>query len=426
MLGAQTWFVAFALPTVVVGSFIATRKRLAYQWRDELIDPSEPIYPTVTDNDMKFFRHVVPAEKVLECSTMKDAGKQWPCLEGDTLTATENKGWFISWYDPLETVFSDVCLEEVRQIASRFGIFTDSRKISTLASRLDLEVQQGELEPNALDISKYASIQIVSDHPEDTQLMKAPWGTGDALQTPKLPLALRFLSQQVQKVYPSIGRLRHVHILYSPSGEFFREPKSPKVFDGHDYVIIPLRRDRRETIITFVPSLRSKYPRFSDIMRYSWTNRDVDARVPNFGMLRVYGAARYDWGWGLRPGPSWWGSTFQPCGSIDNGETDPKKGFLSQVKDKLFSALGRVSTATFPEGSNEKDAAIVVLHFEGPRSKGKKRSLLFHPESLIFGYPPTVENYDVWQEDRPSEADIQEVGLIKYLAQNYFTMLKVS
>eukprot|EP00796_Vickermania_ingenoplastis_P005321 gene5321-3823_t len=386
MLGGQTWFVAFAIPTVLVGTFVATRKRLAYQWREELMDPDGKIYPSVTDSDMRFLKRVsaVPVAKSSKSVTQED----------DSLQASQNLGWFLSYFNDFDHLYSDLFLSEIQRLAKDLGIAVDTKKWSLLKLRAEEEVKEGLLNKSAFNVEDYEANRIISDHPEDTQLMKAPWKCGDALSTEALPLVLRFLSKQVQMVYPDLGRLRHVYIEYSPTGAYYRDPKSPKAFDGHDYVIVPLRRDRNDTVVTFVPALRSRLPRLHDIISNSWTSRDIDALIPSGGMLRVYGTARYDWGWGVRPGTPWWGNPMNIIARKDS--------------------------------TRRGDSALIVFHFEGPRANEKKRSMLLHPESLIFGKPPSVESFETWQDNAPTEAEVREMGVFRFILTNYFTMLRLS
>lgn len=423
MLGAQTWFVALAVPTVAVGSFIATRKRLSYQWKDELMDPNSGVYPTVTDAEMAFFRRVSSPETIeieSERGHVASSTGLSRAAKEHKLSASDNLGWFVSYFPDFAKIYSNVYLDQLKLLSQKYGIPWSSKRVASFSKRVEEEKSLGSLAPDSVVVDSYVNNTIISDHPEDAQLLKAPWSCGDSLCIEDLPLVLRVLNQQVQKAYPDVGRLRHVWIEYAPSGHFFCKPKSPKMFDGHDYVIVPLTRNFEDSVITFSPTLRSKFPRIPDIMQHSWTSRDVDARIPSGAMLRVYGAARYDWGWAIRPGRKWWGT---PTQQISGSQTNPvicQENFYTKLKTFFASKGGNTYQV------KESDAALVLLHYEGPRAKAKKRSVLLHPEFLIFGRPPTVESFETWVEDRPSEKYVKEVGLIKFLASNYLTMFRVS
>lgn len=466
MLGAQTWFVAFAVPTVVIGSFIATRKRLAFQWRDELMDPDGTIYPTLTDTEMRHIRQVSSAEEIQSfqqnsphmnpkenhyskssSATCSSSSSSFPSRAtshsppvGHSLSVEDNMGWFLTELGDYGNIYGDSCLTEVKHVAKKFGIEYNQRKVHALKKQLALEEHDSEKDLLNIFVDQFAENKVLSDHAEDTRLMKAPWGSGDRLCEEKMPLLLRHLSRQIQQVFPDVGRLRHVYIEYAPFGRFYKEPKSPKVFDGHDFVMIPLRRDHSDSVLTFVPSLRSKFSSLHDVMKYSWTSRDVDIKIPHGAMLRVYGRARYDWGWGIRPGRMWWGSCLQPVGDqrmCVAGGTNHKETSIS-YSQRLLSAIsqcislslrkkeGYVSPCLPLQKAGGSDAALLFFHFEGPRAKGKKRSLFFHPESLIFGFPPKLESFEKWEEDRPSEEEVKKTGVVKFLVMNYLTMFRVS
>lgn len=381
MLGGQVWFVALALPTVVAGSFIATRKRLAYQWRDELMDPNGAVYSSATDYEMSFLQRMA--------SSTQSHSKA-------VLEPKDNMGWYVTVDRVVAKMYSAVCLNEIRDVASAYGVPLDSSK---------------ECHLNTGEKVDWSDNVVLSDHPEDSTPIRAPWGCGDKLNQMELPLVLRFLSKSIQTVYPDVGRLRHIYVDYSPSGSFYRYPKSPKPFDGHDYVILPLRRDRQDTVITFSPLSRSKVSDLSDVAKSSWTTQDIDTRLPNGSMLRVYGAARYNFGWGLRPGTPWWGSPSQ----------------LVRYATESNSAYKRLKSLLLHDNRNAiSDAAVLVFHYEGPRAKGKRRSLLFHPECFIFGRAPSTEDYDQWHDVPPTEESIRKQGVIPFLAKNYLTMFRVS
>lgn len=481
MLGSQTWFLSLACPTIVIGGFIASRKRLAYQWREELMDPGNPAYPTVTDAEMEYFRRVAPA-RVVEDAEAKGLRNVDADAMGVSLAKEENIGLRMT-SDVLTPAEQNVYLNEVKQWAAVLGNAIDPRKVSAFEARVAhekamagkrvdereqsegssssssllgcssvwlwpravLSFWRGQLSAEAssvtaLDSSFFRALRILSDHPEDIQLMRAPWGCGDRMLPSKMPSALRDLVRRAESAHAGLGRLRHVYIEYSPAGEFFSAPRTPKAYDGHDYVVVPLRRDGGDTVVTFAPALRSKYSLLTEVMRNSWTSRDVDAFVPAGAMLRVCGSARYDWGWGVRPGPAWFGSRLNRANrAICADEAKEKElgrrqsGWWQRLTSRRRSteAVRRgpsVGSSPFAakDGTPTNDAALVVLHFEGPRAQNKQRSLLFQPERLVFGKPPTVESYEKWVDDRPTREDVREEGVVLFMLKHYLEMLTVS
>ncbi|KAK7201305.1 hypothetical protein NESM_000192500 [Novymonas esmeraldas] len=462
MLGVQSWYTALAIPTVAIGGFVATRKRLAYQWREELMDPDGTAYPSVTDADMDFFRRVSPASAVVAAEALaaplqnrrETSGSGTPesaaaaeDAYGVPLSAKDNIGLSVkSGVLPPETC--NALLNEVQAWSRALGNPFDPRKIAALEQSVRLAESRESVagdgqgaagtsaasrEPRKrLSFDFLSRTQVVADHAEDVQPMKAPWGSGDRIQLEEMPAALRYLVDHTRHAFEGIGRLRHVYIEYSPTGQFFRAPRPPKSYDGHDYVVIPLRRDGRDTVVTMSPVLRSRVSDLREVLRYSWTNRDVDALVPRGCMLRVYGTARYEWGWGVRSGPAWFGSRLNPVWPAEDaaGPSDAAAvGLWGRLKRAAWPPLRlhRDSpTLSAPLSEAAADAALVVLHYEGPRSSGKQRSLLLQPESLIFGSAPTVETFDTWYEDRPSAESVGETGVLRFLIRSYVDMLTMS
>lgn len=465
MLGSQTWFTAAAVPTILIGGFIATRKRLAYQWREELMDPDGTSYPATTTADMEFFRRVAPASSVAAAET---SGTTSPPVYNDAygveLSHSENIGLSVrSAVVSLET--AHVLLNEVRRWSASLGHSFDGRRVAAIedqAAKEMADVRAQEKDggstgnPNlqsssaarttanflqtALNFSFLRDTLVISDHAEDTQSMRAPWGNGDSIRFDEMPASLRYLIRRAQDTYDGIGRLRHVYIEYSPQGCFYRVPRPPKAYDGHDYVIVPLRRDGANTVVTLSPVLRSKVSYLKEVALHSWTNRDVDALIPPGFGLRVYGTARYEWGWGIRPGASWFGSRLNPLHPQQQPTAMPSSlwhlfqrsiGTLTSYRFEKNEGAGSretctATTATGTRNSTTSDAALIVLHFEGPRSSKKQRSLLLQPELFIFGRPPTAEAFDKWVENRPTADGVQEEGLFFFLVRNYLDMLVVS
>ncbi|ORC92166.1 uncharacterized protein TM35_000043800 [Trypanosoma theileri] len=398
MLGAGSWFVGLAIPTVFVGGFIASRKRLAYQWREELMDPDNTVYPPITMNDMDFFRGVSP-------SYQKEGS-------GVTLAVNENIGLYVN-RDVLSVEERNVLMDEVVRWVSLFGQKIDPRKFDFYENKNNKNKENS----NDVDLKCYKETSIISDHAEDIQLMKAPWGTGDRIRYEAMPATLRFLVDKVQRTFEGVGRLRHVYVEYSPSGKFYHEPRATKGFDGHDYVIIPLRSDTNPTVVTFSPLLRSKVSILQEVQENSWTSRDIDAIIPSNAALRVYGTARYEWGWGIRPCEVWFGHRQNTLKHLLN-TTFVHRGMMERVKRRLLYMK--------PKHTVQQDAALVVLHFEGPRDNNKQRSLLLQPEILIFGRPPAPEMYEQWVEDRPTQEVVRKEGVFLFMIKNYLEMLQVS
>ncbi|TPP48029.1 hypothetical protein CGC20_15215 [Leishmania donovani] len=460
MLGIQSWYTALAVPTIVVGVFVATRKRLAYQWREELMDPDGTAYPTMTDADMEFFRRVAPASAVAAAEAVA-APLQRPRAKpqhtpaahaategahGVALTAKENIGVCVR-SNVLPPEMRNVLLNEVQRWSQTLGNTVDPRKIRAVERSVQLAIarealESGEVDARAssnpsagsstpLDFGFLKHTRVIADHPEDIQLMKAPWGSGDRIRLAEMPASLRYLVERTRQTFEGIGRLRHVYIEYSPTGKFYRAPRPPKMYDGHDYVVIPLRRDQGDTVVTMSPVLRSRVSDLREVVQNSWTNRDVDVLLPSGCMLRVYGTARYEWGWGIRPGPTWFGSRLNPLSPAKAArlDVDPCAGLLYRLRHRLQAYLGmqQASIALHPPScSAPTDAALVVLHYEGPRSSTKQRSLLLEPEIWTFGRAPSVESFETWTEDRPTADAVGEEGLLWFMTRNYLDMLTVS
>ncbi|KPI85460.1 hypothetical protein ABL78_5481 [Leptomonas seymouri] len=482
MLGSQSWYTALAIPTIVIGSFIATRKRLAYQWKEELMDPESTAYPTVTDADMEYFRRVAPAAAVEAAETQTSARKGTthrtipsPASSllfedadgafGVPLTAQDNTGLNIR-SNILPPEMRNVLLNEVRRWSQAFGNLLDERKIVAVEHRFQAACAGDAVasdSPHAaaalrnsspsstasavytkydavssqLNFNFLRSIRVIADHAEDIQPMKAPWGCGDSIRLEQMPASLRFLVHRTQRAFEGVGRLRHVYIEYSPTGEFYRVPRPPKAYDGHDYVVIPLRRDGRDTVVTTSPVLRSRMSDVRDVALSSWTSRDIDALIPAGSMLRVYGTARYEWGWGVRPGPVWFGSRLNTISRPLDGDWVVDDGAARHLRTwerwklPLLSLWRRSdpvhnSSLSVPALSAPSDAALIVLHYEGPRSNNKQRSLLLHPEIWIFGRPPSVETYETWYDDRPTAESVKKEGVLWFMIRNYLDMLTVS
>ncbi|KAG5492720.1 hypothetical protein JKF63_01300 [Porcisia hertigi] len=461
MLGIQSWYTALAIPTVVVGGFVATRKRLAYQWREELMDPEGTAYPTMTDADMEFFRRVAPASAVaaaealaapLQRRRVKPHGKVTANAStegayGFTLTAKENIGLCVR-SNVLPPEMRNVLLNEVQRWSQTLGNNMDSRKVDAVQRSAQLAIAReavrstegdtpGKLSDGGtlstwLDFDFLKHTRVIADHPEDIQLMKAPWGTGDRIRLAEMPASLRYLVERTRQAFEGVGRLRHVYIEYSPTGQFYRTPRPPKSYDGHDYVVIPLRRDQSHMVVTMSPVLRSRVSDLGEVLAHSWTNRDVDALLPSGCMLRVYGSARYEWGWGIRPGPAWFGSRLNLLGTAKTAESsiEAGAGLWNRVRRawRPYGERDKASTISSAAsgGGGSKDAALIVLHYEGPRSSTKQRSLLLQPEIWIFGQAPSVEAFETWTEDRPTADSVCKEGLIWFILRNYFDMLTVS
>jgi hypothetical protein len=272
---------------------------------------------------------------------------------------------------------------------------------------------------------------FVSDHYEDIRASKISWGIGDRMKKEELPAVLRQLSRRCQTVFPFIGELRHVYIEYSPEGKWFRRPKTPHGFDGHDYVVIPLLRQDRDLIGTISPILRSRHSDGAEVAWESWTNRDMDFLLPNRSMVRIYGMARHRWGLGFRP-YAWFGIpearipdyAFQ---ELDQAEEAWKK--VPTWKKILTFESGKPKKSRRDLKITEKDEAIIYLHFEGPDSSTSTRTRWLKPESLAYGKPATAATYDVWQEELPSEAMIEGEGVesvVKWVWKNYLEFIRHS
>ncbi|CCW62141.1 unnamed protein product [Phytomonas sp. EM1] len=473
MLGSQSWIAAVGIPTFVITGFIASRKRLAHQWREELMDPVSDSYPPLSDEHMEFLRGVAFDLPVIQAEgTVKP--RQVDGALGTPLTKKENIGLRVEkgFLAPHEV---NIFLNQVCQWSVKLGCTLDPLKVRFFEQKLEqgrlseLRVDHQVLDSDdsssktglkgclrsswswlrrkgsgrvgkgpfgELDSSFFSQVRVISDHPESNQPVKAPWGSGDRMRFDLMPASLRNLVHRVQQSCPGIGRLRHVYIEYSPKGSFYHEPSTPKYFDGNDYVIIPLRRDSAQMVITFSPVMRSRFSSLREIMQNSWTNRDIDCLLPNGGLLRVYGLARYDWGWSVRPGAGWFGSHLNPITPTPSTRPSSSQGVISTWFDRLQQVVGLLApenaSLTYPMGGikgvggiqpSQSDAALVVLHFEGPRSKKKQRSMLLEPELLIFGRVPTADKFETWTDDQPTKEGVHKVGVLRFMVGHYLDLL---
>jgi hypothetical protein len=333
-------------------------------------------------------------------------------------------------------------LDHVRSWAAKYGNPFDDRIISfweQQCAKVTLDVVHHSVNVDASTTTSLSPLLpkknlLVSDHAEDVQGCKAPWGTGDRIDFAEMPAVMRHLVNRVQAdLDHACGRLRHVYIEYSPSGQYFHKPTATKAFDGHEYVVIPLRSRKSDTVVTFSPSMRSRSTDIQEVLTQSWSSRDLDALVPNGRFLRVYGQARYDYSWSVRPGASsWFGvpsnvvSSRQEEKTTSSSSTTSLSGF--SWRTLLFGAPRRGSSPLASTTHQEPvdDAALVVLHFEGPRAQGKKRSLLLHPESLIFGSKPEPSTFERWNDEMPTAKDVWDDWVVLFVAKNYLNILRLS
>jgi hypothetical protein len=396
MLGLMTWFIGAAVPAMGVGIFVATRKRLSLQWREELMDPSCSAFPPLH-----------PAELESFCTVASDALVSEPLQKPVGLRVSRG----------LSKEEGATLLENVRQWVRKYGNPFDPRIV---------EFWEQQCNGAGRDPHLPGQNMLVSDHAEDVQASKAPWGTGDKIDYAEMPATMRYLVKRVQDEFEGVsGRLRHVYIEYSPSGEFFHKPNVTKAFDGHEYVVIPLRARNSDTVVTFSPTVRSRSTEMKEVMLNSWCSKDIDALVPSGKFLRVYGVARYDYSWSVRPGQPWFGCP-QRCIGSSAAPAGPSPA-VESLWTRFWKPKQKESAPlTQSKSAPQDDAALVVLHFEGPRRQGKKRSLLLHPESLIFGLKPEPATYERWVNDRPTERDVWDDWVIFFVAKNYLNMLKSS
>ena len=396
----MSWFLGVAVPAVGVGTFVATRKRLSLQWREELMDPACSAYPPLRTNEFENFCTV--ESETSECDILK-----------------KSIGLRVS--SGLSEDDADMLLREVREWVQRYGNPFDPRIVS---------YWEEQCAATGVDPKRPGMNRLVSDHAEDVQQCKAPWGTGDKIDFAEMPAVLRSLISKVQEEFAGIGRVRHVYIEYSPTGEFFHKPNVTKGFDGHDYVIIPLRAKKADSVFTFSPSCRSRSIEMKEVLLNSWSPRDLDALVPNGKMLRVYGAARYDYSWSIRPGCGWFGTPKRQL--LEKEQSGQDLPSTTESKTRPFwkiwgnSRVNDVQTAESIEDAKTSDAAVIALHFEGPRAQGKKRSLALHPEALIFGSKPEPATFERWVDDRPTEEDVWKDYVVLFMLKNYLRMLSSS
>lgn len=437
-----TSLAACLLPIIGGGLFIGHRKRMKLQWREELMDPDGGMYDSATESDLKYFRKVRAVEDY-DTHQYQSAGGKVERTETHGIKPIERM------FSPLET---QALLEDAADWAKRYGqplemtmashaelVCTPKDAETYIASlhtsdaqsavRRIVSAMQGKIAAvKDRSIGLFGENRVVSDHAVDARVMKAPWGCGDAMQMDKLPLTLRWALKRVAKECPRVGALRHVFLEYSPNGVFCRAPSCPPGFDGHDYVIIPLTEmGKTPTVLTFSPLLRSRNAHSVETLVNSWTTRDIDVLVPGGGAVRVVGEARYFWGWGIRPF-QWFGT----CGntlehySLDHPGDDAKQNHNSWVRKlvSFWNQRGRPTASELTPTTSGKASALLVLHFEGPRSSDKQRSRWSHPEVFVYGNPPTPDEFDFWAStDMPTAKDVYDGYILLFMIRNYWQML---
>jgi hypothetical protein len=384
--GLFAFSVAIGVPLFGAGLFITYNRRVKYQWREELMDYDNAVYRQVTDFDLDHIRPVSSASKA-------------PMSRKQT-HLSQNVGVHVAQL--LSPIECEMLLGQVKEWANSFGVHMHQRQRDWMQA------------DNGAGLDALTNNLVVSDHAEDLKDIKAPWGSGDNMKHDLLPLALRHVVRKVQESFPDLGRLRHIRIDFSPSGQFMRYPRLFPSFDGHDAIILALRESPAPeqhgppTIVTLSPASRSKRATLLEVMNQSWSDFDIDVMIPSGTIVRIFGQARYNYGLGIRPGAPWFGSS-------DNIVQDRPRssGNSSNALTRLWSAL------RFKQSKKPREAAVIFLHFEGPRAKGKQRFVPLMPESLVFGPLPQPSQFDAWEKYDPSEELLASEGLVNWLVR-YF------
>jgi len=383
------------VPLLALATAYFYMQRCCFTWRAELCDEDMTAYGKALPDDMIYIRR--PSANR---TTALDA---LPTVENPGLMVREG---FLN-EDEHEMLLED-CLHHCR----RFGLPHTTESQNSMRALV---------EAAGLDASFVGTNRIVSDRYEDPRPPLAPWGCGDALQLERLPLCLRVLSARIQARMPTVGKLRHVYLEYSPTGEWFRKPRVPIGFDGHEYVLVPLF-GRRGAVVTFSASQRDHTLDGMRRRMEGWTALDLDVYVPPGACLQVYGQGRFKWGWGLRPGTSFFGHESNPLPlgsnflSLEDGETSSRT--QSSAAGWMRRLFGRNAQPLVPQ----EPQAMLVMTYEGPVKEGKQRRRLTRWEYFAYGVAPDEKTFDWDSFNAPSREQIDqgEGGAIMWFFKNLY------
>eukprot|EP00672_Neobodo_designis_P015470 CAMPEP_0174849012 /NCGR_PEP_ID=MMETSP1114-20130205/13854_1 /TAXON_ID=312471 /ORGANISM="Neobodo designis, Strain CCAP 1951/1" /LENGTH=456 /DNA_ID=CAMNT_0016083321 /DNA_START=27 /DNA_END=1397 /DNA_ORIENTATION=- len=417
----------------MVGNMLVRRN--CYMWRDELIEGVKAgFYQPLSLQE----RHMIH-----ECT--RDPKTALEPIDSERAFGMRAVEDFVS---PEER---DFILSELQVALDRYG-----RGLSAK----DIDRQRAELEQAGVDASFLDGVRYISDWSEDARVPKGIWGCGDALSLRQLPPIFRCLSARVTEMVPNIGRLRHVYVMHSPTGQLYMPPRFMQDFAGHEYVIIPLAHKERETlqggeVITMSPRQRSQVSSMQDVVKSSWTDKDQDLFAPFRSLARVYATARFRCNFGIRPtkhfgdasnplpldpktlkakypnvAPGAWGSdgTSVQTPMEAAGMRVDKIGRRHTWWSKLLG-IGNggdelsINARLADIEDRDPEVALIMLCFEGPINESESRNELRRWEWCAYGRKPRPSDFE--RMDTEPMISKEEIGdgmvpLIMFMAQNIF------
>lgn len=427
MNALQPFVIGFWIPVMGATWYWFNVRSTCYGWREELCDGFSELYRPLEPSERKHIR-----------VTTGDPGSAGMPVEPQAVFGTRVSEGFVT------TEETDHFLNELKGLVSKYGRpFSDKFK-----ALMRMELEFAELDPSFID-----GMQFVSDLVEDERPSKGTWGAGDSIDNAAVPLPIRRLAARVQEYAPNIGELRHAYVLHSSTGQLCLPLHFMHPFAGHEFVMIPLARQRRAevqggVVVTVSPRERSHAAGMRDVVQASWSNKDQDVYLPFRSATRVYGTARFRCQWGIRPTqyfghpanplpldpetfdakfpslkPGTWGadtrggrpatvSTPMHEAGLKNDGSGP--GLVARVKRLLTSSATAFendndwqkrypATATAAARTQDRDpeTALVLLAFEGPMDKEKTRNKWRRWERYAYGPPPTPDFYARLEDDRP-------------------------
>lgn len=412
MSTAQAW-AGVILPTATVTSvWWFWVRHICTKWRGELCDSKIGIYPPATVDEMAYCRHPVedPAEALRSLAPEESLGT---VVRPDVFSIDERR----------------MLLAELPAMMRVYGRKLTRDYKAFLASTLS---------DAGLDTEWLDDVRFISDAYEDPREPRGAWGTGDALAFDKLPPLLREASSRIQQEFPMVGRLRHVWVEYSPKGKFYRPARQIHQFFGHEYVFVPISTNNRGMTLTLSPTNRSRFADLNEVLRLSWSTRDLDVYVPSGGIARIIGTARFRHNWSLRP--KWYfGHPTNPLPLGDDFRSITHSqarsvalnasivtavaravaamwrtwlvalvallpdALVAPVKPLLAERAQASSDAASIDDDDQEGApeAYAIFHYEGPVSMKDLRNRLRRWEMYAYGEAPGKDSYNWDANEKP-------------------------
>jgi hypothetical protein len=372
-------------------------RRACFNWRAELCDRDIGVYPAAHEDDMDHIR--------LPGNDLARARARVPC--------GMNPGMYME-EEFLAPEEQSMLLEEAERWAKLYGRPLDDDR----RARDKRALSEVGIAPAFVDATV-----VVSDIMEDPRPPRTPWGTGDDIALDRMPELLRAVNYRVLDVFPRLGRLRSVKLVYSPTGQWYAPPRVPHAFIGHEYVILPLAGPNG-LVATFSPDQRSKNSSLRDtIAQCGWTASDIDVYMPAGSLLRVYAQARFRWGWGIRP-HQYLGHPFDALPLQDAAAAAQPKAAASWF-GAAPPALAPLPCSNQPPPGHEKQAYL-VMGYEGPVTEIKQRKKYRRWEIYAYGEPPSAESFKGFtaEDSAPLPEELGGTKILWWIAQNYLRLGK--